>query len=412
MKRMVNLLLLVVLVLFALVHPAAAQNPVARAILFYSPSCPHCHKVMTEDLPLLIEEYNSHVELTYLPTDTPLQPEELPPLIGLLGDQLQLIYINTGTPIGSEFYFAAVDHFNIPENRLGVPALIVGETVLVGSSEIPDQFPGIVEHGLAQDGIDWPEIPGLEEALARMIPAPTDEPTPEDTPRSTEETATGDPSETVPVPSASPPAPLATSTFDFNQLKPTVIDKIKNDLAGNIISITVLIGLIFTVVIIGRKIFQQPADHSLRKVHSAIPLLAVLGIIVAGYLAYVETTGAEAVCGPVGDCNTVQQSKYAMLFGVIPVAALGFFGYIAILAAWLFTQPEDGLLSDLATMAIFGMTTFGTLFSTYLTFLEPFVIGASCAWCLTSAVIITVQMWLATDPAMAALARLQERQGK
>ena len=408
MKHIVNLFLLVVLALFALVQPAAAQNPVARAILFYSQSCPHCHKVMTEDLPLLMEEYNSQVELTYLPTDTPLQPDELPPLIGLIGDKLQVIYINTGTPIGSDFYFAAVDHFNIPEERLGVPALIAGETVLVGSVEIPGQFPGIIEHGLTQDGIDWPEIPGLEDALARMIPVPTDEPTPEATPHSTEETATVDPLETMPAPST-PQASIPTPTFDFDQLKPTVIDKIMNDLAGNILSIVVLIGLISSVVIVGRKILQRPANRSLRKVHSAIPVLAVLGIIVAGYLAYVETTGTEAVCGPVGDCNTVQQSKYAMLFGVIPVGALGFFGYIAILAAWLFTQPEDGLLSDLATMAIFGMTTFGTLFSIYLTFLEPFVIGASCAWCLTSAVIITVQMWLATDPAMAALARLQER---
>lgn len=411
MKRIVNLFPLVVLALFALVQPAAAQNTVARAILFYSPSCPHCHIVMTEDLPLLIDEYNSQEEVTYLPTDTPLQRDELPPLIGILGDKLQLIYINTGTPIGSELYFAAVDHFNIPEQRLGVPALIVGETVLVGSIEIPDQFPGIIEHGLAQDGIDWPEIPGLEEALARMIPVPTEEPTPEDTPHSTEETATVDPLETVPATSV-PPAPIATTTFDFDQLKPSVIDNIKNDLMGNIISIAVLIGLIFAVVTVGRRILQQPTNHSLRKVHSAIPLLAVLGIIVAGYLAYVETTGTEAVCGPVGDCNTVQQSKYAMLFGVIPVGALGLFGYVAILAAWLFTQPEGGLLSDLATMAIFGMTTFGTIFSIYLTFLEPFVIGATCAWCLTSAVIITVQMWLATDPAMAALARLQERQDK
>ena len=411
MKRIVKLFLMIVFVLFTLIQPAAAQNMVARAILFYSPSCPHCHKVMTEDLPLLIDEYNSQVEVTYLPTDTPLQPNELPPLIGILGDRLQLIYINTGTPIGSEFYFAAVDHFNIPEERLGVPALIVGDTVLVGSVEIPSQFPDIIEHGLAQDGIDWPEIPGLEEALARMIPVPTEEPTPEETPRSTEETATEDPEETVPA-SNTPPASVATPTFDFDQLKPTVIDNIMNDLAGNIISIAVLIGMIFIVAIVGRKIFQQPIKRSLDRVHWAIPLLAVLGIIVAGYLAYVETTGTEAVCGPVGDCNTVQQSKYAILFGVIPVGALGFFGYIAILAAWLFTQPEDGLLSDLATMAIFGMTTFGTLFSIYLTFLEPFVIGATCAWCLTSAVIITVQMWFATDPAMAALTRLQKGQGK
>ncbi|WP_287908301.1 vitamin K epoxide reductase family protein [Chloroflexus sp.] len=31
----------------------------------------------------------------------------------------------------------------------------------------------------------------------------------------------------------------------------------------------------------------------------------------------------------------------------------------------------------------------GTLFSLYLTFLEPFVIGATCIWCLLSAITMT-----------------------
>jgi uncharacterized membrane protein len=31
----------------------------------------------------------------------------------------------------------------------------------------------------------------------------------------------------------------------------------------------------------------------------------------------------------------------------------------------------------------------GAIFSIYLTFLEPFVIGATCLWCLSSAVIMT-----------------------
>jgi uncharacterized membrane protein len=44
------------------------------------------------------------------------------------------------------------------------------------------------------------------------------------------------------------------------------------------------------------------------------------------------------------------------------------------------------------------MTLFGTLFSIYLTFLEPFVIGATCAWCLASAVIMTALLWLAATP--------------
>jgi len=37
----------------------------------------------------------------------------------------------------------------------------------------------------------------------------------------------------------------------------------------------------------------------------------------------------------------------------------------------------------------------GTVFSMYLTALEPFVIGASCMWCLSSALGMTAVLWLA-----------------
>jgi uncharacterized membrane protein len=124
-----------------------------------------------------------------------------------------------------------------------------------------------------------------------------------------------------------------------------------------------------------------------------------LGIGVAGYLTYVETTQTLAVCGPVGDCNTVQQSPYARLFGIIPVGLFGLAGYVAILAGSLFSLRSEGRTSAWATIAVFGLALFGTFFSIYLTFLEPFVIGASCAWCLTSAVIITGVLWLTSDPA-------------
>ena len=66
-----------------------------------------------------------------------------------------------------------------------------------------------------------------------------------------------------------------------------------------------------------------------------IPILCLIGFGVAGYLAYVETTQVEAVCGPVGDCNTVQQSEYARLFGILPIGVLGLFGYVAIFISWM-----------------------------------------------------------------------------
>ena len=81
--------------------------------------------------------------------------------------------------------------------------------------------------------------------------------------------------------------------------------------------------------------------------------------------------------------------------------------YFAILGAWIIGRWASGRLADLAQLAIFILAFIGTLFSIYLTFLEPFVIGATCAWCLTSAVVITAIMVLSAKPARAASDRLR-----
>lgn len=129
-----------------------------------------------------------------------------------------------------------------------------------------------------------------------------------------------------------------------------------------------------------------------------IPILIVIGIGVAAYLSYVETQSAEAVCGPVGDCNTVQQSRFATLFGFLPVGVLGLLGYLGMLAAWL-ARKFLRRIEKPAAVGFWGMAFFAVLFSLYLTYLEPFVIRAVCIWCLTSAVIVTLLLLLGTPPA-------------
>ena len=135
------------------------------------------------------------------------------------------------------------------------------------------------------------------------------------------------------------------------------------------------------------------------------PVLTLIGLGVAGYLAYVETQAVPAVCGPVGDCNAVRASSYARLLGVLPVGLLGVAGYAAILAAWLRGRLRSDRLADYAPLSVLGMTVFGVLFSLYLTYLEPFVIKAVCAWCLTSAVIMTLLMLLSIGPAVQSIER-------
>jgi len=275
--------------------------------------------------------------------------------------------------------------------------------VLVGSLEIPERFPELIETYLARGGVDWPDIPGLREAIAQdtqteeaatLSPQPT-------APRATPEPAFVTPA--VPSPTATPGLILP------GEDNPGWRQKFARDLAGNTLSVVVLVSMI-GAVIWAAVLFQRMGGVSLTgSLAWTIPLLSLVGFSVAGYLAYVETAQVTAVCGPVGDCNTVQQSEYARLFGVLPIGVLGLIGYTAIFISWLIIRYANDRLADLAVISIFTMTVFGTLFSIYLTFLEPFVIGAACAWCLSSAIIMTILMLLSIAPGKLATRRLMRR---
>jgi uncharacterized membrane protein len=135
----------------------------------------------------------------------------------------------------------------------------------------------------------------------------------------------------------------------------------------------------------------------------AIPVISIGGLAVAGYLAFVEAANISPICGPLKGCGDVQSSKYAILFGILPIGILGLAGYIAILTAWLVRHFGPETLKKWSDLAIWGFCIFGVLFSTYLTFLEPFVIGATCMWCITSAVFMILLLWVSTPSAQQAL---------
>lgn len=137
----------------------------------------------------------------------------------------------------------------------------------------------------------------------------------------------------------------------------------------------------------------------------AIPVAILGGLTVAGYLTFVEATGTPVVCGPsLHGCLDVQNSRYAILFGILPVGVLGLAGYIGILASWLAWQFGPRSIQRMAVLALWGMCVFGVLFSAYLTFLEPFVIGATCMWCISSAVLMIILLLVSTPSAQKALA--------
>jgi uncharacterized membrane protein len=140
----------------------------------------------------------------------------------------------------------------------------------------------------------------------------------------------------------------------------------------------------------------------------AIPVSVIGGLAVAGYLTFIEATAAPIMCGPSGGCAAVQNSKYAILFGILPVGVLGLLGYLAILAGWVVWQFGPRSTQKLGALAIWGMCIFGVLFSIYLTFLEPFVIGATCMWCISSAVMMMILLLISTPAAQQALAIVEE----
>jgi uncharacterized membrane protein len=152
------------------------------------------------------------------------------------------------------------------------------------------------------------------------------------------------------------------------------------------------------LAVLGREVPAFPGGAGV-----LIPILTIIGLGVALYLTYVETQNVVAVCGPVGDCNAVQASPFAELFGFLPVGLLGALGYVAILVLWFVGLRSEGAVGHLAPLAIFGMALFGVLFSIYLTYLELYIIRAVCIWCLTSAVIMSLVLVLSVGPAVETL---------
>lgn len=295
---------------------APTQDGVVRAVLFHSPTCPHCRVVLTRDVPPLEARY---------------------------GDRLHLLRVDVSQPSGQALYRAAVVGLGIPEDRLGVPTLVVGPVVLVGSGEIPERFPGLVAEGVERGGVGWPAIPGVEDVRDGA-----------------ELTAALSGSD----PAAASGLPLAWSVLAFLGLA----------LARG--------GLWVRGVAAGA--LQVP-----RAGPGAWGLL-VLGAATAAYLSFTTLTAAETVCGPVGDCAAVHASVYSRLLGV-PVPLLGVLGYLGVAGIWTLARPRwRGRLLFLALGA-------GTLFSLYLTAVEIFVLNAVCLWCLASAVAMGGLLWIAAS---------------
>jgi len=340
MRRVIVLLLLAMFWGATAVAPSpthAQEKPTVQAVMFWMEGCGHCVWV---------------------------KENVLPPLAAQYGDQWQLELIELTNAEEFDHLFDLGAALGIPRETIGVPFLLIGligDAVLIGSDQIPAELPGLIERHLAAGGVGWPQAPGLEWFLPELATA-------------------------VPATTAVPLFTPATATQPARD--------------GFLLAVMILIGMVLALGYTAVRLWQarqgQIKNPPPAWGQTALPILAVIGLGVAAYLAYVETQAVAAVCGPVGDCNAVQTSAYAYLFG-IPIGVLGVLGYIAILAAWAWGKWQG---DQRAALALLAMSAFGVLFSIYLTYLEPFVIGAVCAWCLTSAVVMTLLLVASVETAV------------
>ena len=115
-------------------------------------------------------------------------------------------------------------------------------------------------------------------------------------------------------------------------------------------------------------------------------ILAIIGLVDSLYLSWIKVSGKLALCGPIGDCESVNSSKYAEIAG-IPIAFLGAGAYLAILIL-LYLESIYHFWKEYSPLIIFGISLGGVLYSAYLTYLEIAVIRAICPYCVVSAIVL------------------------
>ncbi len=132
--------------------------------------------------------------------------------------------------------------------------------------------------------------------------------------------------------------------------------------------------------ITGERVSQTSSAVAKLPVLAAV--IALFGLGDAIYLTIHHLTGEQVPCSIVAGCEMVLTSSYAQIGG-IPLAIFGAAAYfaafsLAILA--IFGNPKAWFLFGVQVVLM-------SVFTLWLLYLQAFVIGAFCQFCLISAAI-------------------------
>ena len=335
MSSVIQQLCLAVLALVSMpvwAEDPGATDPEVRAVLFYSPDSPQYQDLFAFFLPSLLEQY---------------------------GERLEVAAIDASQLEGGAAYGTAAARYGVSPQWDGTPVVLVGERSMAGLMEIAaglgDDFDTLA--GTSGAG-RWPSLPELEPLLAAGM-------------RDFDQRTTRESTAAV----VEQPRQASSGGLRFS----------------DILALVVLVAMVLTLIHSLMRLRPRGSDTG--PAASLVLMLALLaGLGISGYTAYTALFEVALMCGPDGGCGDVQKSEYAKLFG-IPMGVLGLVGYASILFSWLLARrlsPQGGGWRWVP----WAIALFAVLFSLRLTALGYFVIGASCLWCLGSAVCVTLAFWL------------------
>ena len=117
--------------------------------------------------------------------------------------------------------------------------------------------------------------------------------------------------------------------------------------------------------------------------------VALIGLGDAIYLTVEHVTGQTVRCTVISGCSEVLSSPYAVVRGV-PLALIGAAAYFAVFSLATLAAFHYRLAGKVLT-AIVGLMFLTTL---WLLYLQAFVIGHFCQFCLLSAMVTTTLTFL------------------
>ena len=123
------------------------------------------------------------------------------------------------------------------------------------------------------------------------------------------------------------------------------------------------------------------SGSSILKLPAVAAIVALIGVADAVYLSVHHFTAEPVPCSLVAGCETVLTSQYAVIAGV-PLAAFGALAYFVAFALALLAA-----FGNRVTWILFGIqVVLMAIFTSWLLYLQAYVIGAFCQFCLLSAV--------------------------